>query len=62
MSRASTAKAHTAPPSLETILKRADDVKRGKVQGRTRKEITSLWAKDRRKAVARAQEAKRSIQ
>jgi hypothetical protein len=39
-----------APPSLETILRRADEVKRGTVKGHTRKELSALWAKDRRKA------------
>jgi hypothetical protein len=54
MARASTAKQTTTPPSLETILRRADEVKTGAVKGRSRRELSQLWAKHRKKASARA--------
>jgi hypothetical protein len=42
------------PPSLETILKRADEVKRRAVKGRPHRELEALWAKDRQKATGSA--------
>jgi hypothetical protein len=62
MPRVSTPKLDAAkPPALESILRRAAEVKRGVVKGRPHRELEGLWAKDRQAAVRR-QSAKRSSQ